>query len=111
MPILKFRAAAFRDLAAIASYIGQESGSSAVAASVAEKVIAHCERISALSIPIGRPRPELRSGYRSVTFGNYVIFMRYTDEDAPRSHIYISNIIHGRRDLAAYFAANPAGDG
>jgi hypothetical protein len=37
---------------------------------------------------MGRPRPELGRDVRSTTFGNYVIFLRYADEDAPRSHLY-----------------------
>lgn len=41
--------------------------------------------------------------YRSLTFGNYVVFLRYGDDDGPRSHLYIIHVIHGARDLDAYF--------
>ena len=57
---------------------------------------------------IGRPRSELRPGYRSVIFGNYVIFIRYGNEDGPRSRLYIIRILHGARDLDAYFEAAPS---
>jgi hypothetical protein len=36
-------------------------------------------------------------------YGNYVIFLRYADEDAPRSHLYITHVVHGARDMDAYF--------
>jgi len=106
VPRLVFRAAALRDLADIASYIERESGSQAAAVAFVDKLIAQCERGAALPVLIGRPRPELRPGYRSLTFGNYVIFLRYSDESGSRSHLYIVNIIHGRRDLDAYFSEN-----
>ncbi|MEO5360831.1 MAG: type II toxin-antitoxin system RelE/ParE family toxin [Nitrospirota bacterium] len=53
---------------------------------------------------MGRARTEFGRGYRSITFGSYVIFLRYTDEDGPRSHLYIVHIIHGARDLEAFFS-------
>ena len=56
---------------------------------------------------MGRSRPELRIGYRSITYGRYVVLFRYSDEGGPRSHHYVGNIIHGRRDLDAYFADQP----
>ena len=104
MARLVFRAAALRDLADIASYIERESGSEATAVAFVDKIIAQCERSAALPVLIGRPRPELRPDYRSLTFGNYVIFLRYSDEDGLRSHLYVVNVIHGRRDLDAYFS-------
>ena len=55
---------------------------------------------------IGRPRSKLGPGYRSVTFGSYVIFLRYGNDDGPRSHLYIIHILHGARDLDAYFRAS-----
>jgi len=59
---------------------------------------------------IGRPRPELRADYRSVTFGNYVIFLRYGNDAGPRSHLYVIHILHGARDLDAYFNDAPNGE-
>ena len=56
---------------------------------------------------MGRPRPELRPDYRSITHGSYVISLRYADETGPQSHLYIGNIIDGRRDLDAYFIEHP----
>lgn len=53
---------------------------------------------------MGRPRPELRAAYRSVTFGNYVIFFTYESEGTgPRDVLKIVHILWGARDLAAYF--------
>ena len=103
MPRLVYRAAARRDIAQIAAYIEQKSQSRAAADEFVESITAHCEHLATLSSMIGRPRSDLRPGYRSVTFGNYVIFLRYGNDDGPRSHLYIIHILHGARDLDAYF--------
>lgn len=107
MPRLQYRAAARRDIAEIAAYIEQESQSRAAADTFVQGITAHCEHLATLSSMIGRQRPELRPGYRSVIFGNYVIFIRYGNEDGPRSHLYIIRILHGARDLDAYFKEAP----
>ncbi len=104
MPQLVFRAAALRDLAKIADYIEGESASEEGATAFNDKLIAHCEGLASRATLMGRARADLRLGIRSAIFGNYVIFFRYGDDDGPRSHLYISNIIHGRRDIDAYFA-------
>lgn len=95
MPRLVYRTAALRDLANIAASIERKSGNRATADAFIDKLTAHCEHLATLPALIGRPRPELRPYYRSATFGNYVIFLRYTDEDGPRSHLYVINIIQG----------------
>lgn len=59
---------------------------------------------------MGRDRSELRPGYRSTVYGNYVIFLRYADEDGPRSHLYVVNVIHGARDMDAFFETHPDDD-
>jgi toxin ParE1/3/4 len=41
--------------------------------------------------------------YRSIIFGSYVIFLRYAAEDGPRSHLYVTHIVHGARDIDVYF--------
>jgi plasmid stabilization system protein ParE len=105
---LVFRSAALRDLASISDHIERESGSLATAEAFTEKIIAYCEKLARLPTVLGRPRPELHPIYRSVTFGLYVIFFFYGDDDAPRGHFYVGNIIHGSRDLDAYFRAYPA---
>ena len=110
MPRLVYRAAALRDLAEIAAYIERERGSRATADLFIDKLTAHCEHIATLPVMIDRPRPELRPDYRSITYGSYVIFLRYADDQGPRSHLYVGNIIHGRRDLDAYFAEHPDED-
>lgn len=59
---------------------------------------------------MGRSRSELRPAYRSIAYGSYVIFLRYADEEGPRSHLYVGDVVHGRRDLDAYFAEHPHED-
>jgi toxin ParE1/3/4 len=47
---------------------------------------------------IGRRRDELRSGYRSFPGGEYLIFYRVSEPG-----VRIMHVVHGRRDLKAYF--------
>jgi toxin ParE1/3/4 len=103
---LVYRAAARRAIAEIAAYIERESKSRAVADAFIDKLTDYCEHIARLPGLMGRPRPELGRDYRSTTFGSYVIFLRYADEDAPRSHLYITHVVHGARDMDAYFLQN-----
>jgi toxin ParE1/3/4 len=105
---LVYRAAARRALAEIAVHIARESGSLAVAENFIDRLTAHCERLATLPGLLGRPRPELGRDYRSLPFGNYVIFLRYADEDGPHSHLYVVHILHGARDIDALFG--PGGD-
>jgi toxin ParE1/3/4 len=100
---LVYRAAARRAIAEIAAYIERESRSRAVADEFIDKLTDYCERLAKLPGMMGRPRPELGCDVRSTTFGNYVIFLRYADEDGPRSHLYVTHVVHGARDMDAYF--------
>jgi plasmid stabilization system protein ParE len=94
--------AARRAIAEIAAYIERERQSRAVADDFIDKLTDYCERIANLPGLMGRARPELGRDIRSTTFGN-VIFLRYSDEDGPRSHLYITHVVHGARDMDAYF--------
>lgn len=102
-----------RDLGEIAVYVETQSGSRDVAERFVEGLIASCEQLASLQSIVGRPRDELRSGYRSSTKGNYIIFFRYRDDDCPRSHLEVLHVLQGARDLGDYFAkdANESGEG
>jgi len=52
-----------------------------------------CEKL-ARSPHIGRERPEIKPGYRSITGGKHVIFYRVDD-----SGIDILRVLHGRMDI------------
>jgi plasmid stabilization system protein ParE len=104
---LVYRTAALRQLADIVAYIERESQSRDVADRFFDKLNAYCERLSTLPVMIGRPRPEIGRDYRSTTFQSYVIFMRYSDEDGPRSRLNVVHILHGSRDMDALFAQHP----
>jgi hypothetical protein len=45
--------------------------------------------------------------YRSVTFGHYIIFLRYVDKGSERSQMHILHVLHGSRDMDAYFSEQP----
>jgi toxin ParE1/3/4 len=108
VPVLVYLAAARRDIAEIAAYIQEQSASRTVAESFADKLTGYCEQIASMPGPRGWARPEFGRDYRSLTFGNYVIFLRYGDDDGPRSHLYIVHVIHGTRWIAPACLAHRA---
>ena len=66
------------------------------------------QRLAARPNLMGRARPELRTAYRSVTFGNYVNFLTYASEGAgPHDVLKIVHVLWGARDLDAYFIQHP----
>jgi toxin ParE1/3/4 len=104
MPRLVFLDSAKCDLAEIASYIERESMDRERAEVFVDKLITHCQMLASRPVVMGRVRPELRAEYRSVTFGNYVIFLTYTsDGTSPRDVMKVVHVLWGARDLDAYF--------
>jgi plasmid stabilization system protein ParE len=99
---LVYRAAALRDLADIADYITDDSGNREVAEAFVDKLTNHLEHIASRATKLGRSRADLRTGYRSIVYGSFVIFVRY--DDSQQNLLYVGNIIRGSRDLDAYFA-------
>jgi toxin ParE1/3/4 len=110
VPRLVYSKTARRDLDEIASFIERESRDRAVAKAFVNKLFRYCEHLAGLPGLLGRPRPELGLGYRSTTFGSYVIFLQYAGKDSRRSRLYIARILHGSRDMNAYFSED-SGDG
>jgi toxin ParE1/3/4 len=85
MPVLRFASDALDNIADIARYIAQESGSRALAATFTDRLV----------------RPELRQEMRSFAFKSYVIFFRY-EGDA----FEVVNVLEGHRDIEAFFGAD-----
>lgn len=90
------------DLETIALYIDRQSQILGAGRDYAAKIIAYCHNLADLPGMFGRARPERRPGLRSVTFDRYVIFLRYFGE--PRHTLEIVNVLHGARDIEAFFA-------
>ena len=108
VPRLVFLDSAGRDIADIAARIERDSMSRATADIFINKLVAYCQRLSERPILMGRARPELRTAYRSATFGNYVIFLSYDSEgNGPRDVLKIVHVLWGARDLDAYFIEHP----
>lgn len=88
---------ASRDLDEIWWYVARQSGSTMIA----DRLIGHIEE-SILKIGrepgIGRVRPELASGLRSVSVGSYLIFYR-----RRRRKSEVVRIVHGSRNLPKLF--------
>ena len=104
MARLVYRAAARRDVADIAAYIEDESQSRAAADGFIGKLMDYCEHIAKLPFAMGRVRSDLGRGFRSVTFGRYVIFFEYGENDDSREYMFVTNVVHGSRDMDAYFS-------
>jgi len=103
VPRIVYLTSALRDLAKAASDIEEASQSRNVALAFTERLTDYCEHIAQLPGLLGRSRRELRSEYRSITFGSYVIFFRYVDGVTPRDIMEIIHIVHGARDIEAFF--------
>lgn len=70
MPTLRYLEQAKNDLLQIKRYLARESGSNEIALRYIEKLRQECRRLAALPGMMGRARPELREGIRSVPYGN-----------------------------------------
>jgi plasmid stabilization system protein ParE len=111
VPRLIYRKKARRDLADITASIERESRDRAAANAFVNKLFRFCEHLGQPPGLLGRPRPEYGRDYRSVTFGSYIIFMRYVDKGSERSQMHILHVLHGSRDMDAYFSEQPDDEG
>lgn len=80
-------------------YIAADSR--AAADQLLARIARQSERLAATP-GIGRRRPELSQNVRSFAVGNYVLFYREV-----AGGIEIVRVVHGRRELAAVFHADP----
>ena len=101
MPRLVYLTAAGRDLADIAERIERASQNRGTAIDFIERLTAYCEHLATLPGLLGRARPELRSGFRSVAFETYLIFFRYRDGAMSRDVLEVIRVLHGARDIEA----------
>lgn len=90
---LRYLEQARMDLIQIKRSIARESGSEAIALKFTEKLRQQCQQLAALPGTLGRVRPELLEGIRSIPCGNYVILFRYRG-----LFVEIVSIIEGHRD-------------
>lgn len=80
-----------RDLLGIEDWIKQDNPPRAL--SFVVELVEHFRRLAERPL-IGRARPEMGAGFRSMPHGNFLIFYR------PAAHgIDVLRVIHGSRDL------------
>lgn len=79
------------DLRHIEQYIGQDNPQAAV--DFVERLIHRCEQIAQFP-GIGRRRSELKSAYRSVAEGQYIILYSVSSDT-----VEIERVLHGKQDL------------
>jgi toxin ParE1/3/4 len=92
MPSYCLSSEAKKDLLAIRAYTRDKWGSQP-AQKYLDALEKKCAEL-ARSPRIGRERPEIKSGYRSLAEGKHVIFYRVADDG-----IDILRILHGRMDI------------
>jgi plasmid stabilization system protein ParE len=97
VPRLVYRNKARRDLADIAAAIERAGQDRVVVNAFVNKLFRFCEHLSQFPGLLGRPRPEYGRDYRSVTFGHYIIFLRYVGKGSERSQMHILHVLHGSR--------------
>jgi toxin ParE1/3/4 len=93
-----FLASVERDLRAIFAYIAEASGSISVGREFVRQLRDHCHKLANLPGTLGRDRPEVMPGVRSIAYRNYVIFFRYADD-----RFEVIDILEGHRDIAIFF--------
>jgi toxin ParE1/3/4 len=98
MTHLSYTADARDNLRAIADFIADESGDEDVAESFIVLLDARCRKIASLPGTLGTARPELHHDLRSIPHKGYLIFFRYLDDG-----LEIVNILHGSRDVTAFY--------
>jgi len=86
------------DLIQIKRYIARESGSNAIALTFTERLRQQCQQLASLPGMVGRARPELLEGIRSIPCGNYEILFRYNGD-----FVEIVSLIEGHRDVENIF--------
>lgn len=95
---LRYLEQAKTDLIQIKRSIARESGSNEIAIRYTEKLRQQYQKRAELPGTIGRARPELMEGVRSLPYGNYVILFRYRS-----SFVEVLSIIDGHRDIEEMF--------
>ena len=98
MARLRYLETAREDPVGIATYIADRSGSRVVAERFADRSRGKCREIAEAPLSLGRPRPNLLPDIRTLTFGNYMIFFRYSGDT-----VEIVHVIEGHRDIEALF--------
>jgi toxin ParE1/3/4 len=98
---LRYTDAARADIAEITLYITIQSGSRKIAENFRDRLHQKCRQLASLPGQMGRPRRELRSDLRSLTFKSYVIFFRYRGEVFE-----VVNVLEGHRDIEGHFEGN-----
>lgn len=79
-------------------YIAQQITSREIATRFTARLREKCRALASMQGTLGTARPELGEDIRSIPAYGYVIFFRYRD-----TMLEIVNILHGTRDLDAYF--------
>ncbi len=95
---LVYLARARQDLGDIIDWMLDAGASIEAARGFRVKLDQHCVSIAESAVTMGRPRDEFGLQLRSVVFGSYLIFLRYSDDS-----VEIVRIVHGARDLRALF--------
>ncbi len=103
MPKLRWLRSAQADLIEILEFVAHQSGSVAAGLRLVADLRGKCGELASLPGVVGRPRAELRADIRSFAHKSHVIFFRYEGDTFE-----VVNIIHGHRDIHAFFSGDEA---
>ena len=95
---LRYLEQARKSLVQIRRYIAKESRSREVARTFLAKLTQQCEQLATLPGTMGRARPDIGEGMRSLPCGNYVILFKYNND-----FVEIVHVIEGHRDIEEMF--------
>ena len=96
---LRYRRSAIEDLGEIRDYIARDNPTAA------RRFVAGLRtrcRLLAEQPHIGRERPDVRPGLRSLPIQNYVVFYQLIDDT-----VEVVSVVHGSRDVEALFDEKP----
>jgi toxin ParE1/3/4 len=96
---LRYRRSAIEDLGEIRDYIARDNRTAAKR--FVERLRARCRLLSEQP-HIGRERPDIRAGLRSLPIQNYIVFYRLVDDT-----VEIVSVVHGSRDVGTVFDEEP----
>ena len=98
---LMFTAQAQDDLKAIARYLTESTSDRAFGARFTKQLRMRCRQLATRPQVMGRRRPELAEGLRSVAENDYMIFFRYLGDVFE-----VVRIVERHRDMAALFTVD-----
>lgn len=99
MRSVRFSGLARAQLRTIARYLLKQTGDDRAGEQFVRAIEARVLKLAGLSATIGRPRPDLGEGLRSLPHQSYIVIFRY-----GVGSIDVVQVLHSRQDIDARFS-------